>query len=388
MANLSKIIYINEEDYSILVNGGTITKNGQTYSYDSGALYVIKDVSAPEYAETAGYAQSASRARYDYYGNSISDTYQQKPLIIEVEYGDTDVPSGTFDSIYQAIQDERDVIVKCDDGNEFYYLPLVYDSSRIDEYYYFQSTNYTTVFRIAIMNDDSISINLYTLSKDNEVVHKASVETISGNKTFTGSVSLGSNATATTPAASDNDTSVATTAFVKTAISGLAVDSNVVHKSGAETITGNKTFSGTVALGSSATATTQATTDNDTSVATTAFVHNVVNNISVDSITNPEIDVIWNEAFGNLITFTVGNTSFEAVEGMTWEQFIGSSYDPTNGAFHIVNNSAVFLSDYTLKYSNIIITENNISYSGNVDSQDPIFKNTQYNLQFAGGSND
>jgi hypothetical protein len=40
----------------------------------------------------------------------------------------------------------------------------------------------------------------------------------------------------------------------------------------AQTISGNKTFSGTVALGSSASATTQATSDNSTLVATTAWV--------------------------------------------------------------------------------------------------------------------
>lgn len=50
----------------------------------------------------------------------------------------------------------------------------------------------------------------------------------------------------------------------------------IVHKSETETITGDKTFTGTVSLGSNATATTLATTDNDTSVATTAFVHNAI----------------------------------------------------------------------------------------------------------------
>lgn len=42
--------------------------------------------------------------------------------------------------------------------------------------------------------------------------------------------------------------------------------------SGTQTVTGNKTFSGPVDLGASAIATTPATSDNDTSVATTAFV--------------------------------------------------------------------------------------------------------------------
>ena len=50
----------------------------------------------------------------------------------------------------------------------------------------------------------------------------------------------------------------------------------VVGLSGDQTITGNKTFSGTVALGSSATATTQTAGNNSTAVATTAYVATAV----------------------------------------------------------------------------------------------------------------
>lgn len=45
-----------------------------------------------------------------------------------------------------------------------------------------------------------------------------------------------------------------------------------ISLTGAQTISGNKTFSGTVALGSSASANTPSTSDNTTTVATTAFV--------------------------------------------------------------------------------------------------------------------
>lgn len=84
MANLSKVIYINEEDYSTLLSGGTITKNGVTYSHDPTALYVIKNVSAPEYAETAGYATTAgqaTKATQDGNGDVISETYAKKAII-------------------------------------------------------------------------------------------------------------------------------------------------------------------------------------------------------------------------------------------------------------------------------------------------------------------
>lgn len=50
----------------------------------------------------------------------------------------------------------------------------------------------------------------------------------------------------------------------------------VVGLAGEQTITGNKTFSGTVALGASATATTKTAGDNSTSVATTAYVATAV----------------------------------------------------------------------------------------------------------------
>lgn len=84
MANLSKVIYINEVDYSTLLNGGTITKGGVTYSHDPTALYVIKNVSAPEYAETAGYATTAgqaTKATQDGGGNVISETYAKKAVV-------------------------------------------------------------------------------------------------------------------------------------------------------------------------------------------------------------------------------------------------------------------------------------------------------------------
>jgi phage-related tail fiber protein len=57
-----------------------------------------------------------------------------------------------------------------------------------------------------------------------------------------------------------------------TTIEAIGGSGAFVGLSGTQTITGNKTFSGTVSLGSSATATTPASSSNDTTVATTAFV--------------------------------------------------------------------------------------------------------------------
>lgn len=54
--------------------------------------------------------------------------------------------------------------------------------------------------------------------------------------------------TAPTAASGTNTTQIATTAFVNSATSGLANDSNVVHKAGTETVTGAKTFTSSVMI--------------------------------------------------------------------------------------------------------------------------------------------
>ena len=59
------------------------------------------------------------------------------------------------------------------------------------------------------------ALNTAAYIADNTLVHLAGAETITGNKTFSGTVALGSNATATTPTVTSNDTTVATTKFVK-----------------------------------------------------------------------------------------------------------------------------------------------------------------------------
>jgi hypothetical protein len=55
------------------------------------------------------------------------------------------------------------------------------------------------------------------------------VQTITGNKTFSGLVALGSSATATTPSANNNSTTVATTAYVDAAVSGATVSTEQVQ---------------------------------------------------------------------------------------------------------------------------------------------------------------
>ena len=80
---------------------------------------------------------------------------------------------------------------------------------------------------------------------DTNLVHKTGniIETITGAKTFTSNVTM-LNAVLTNPVnASDNSNNVATTKFVKD--QGYALNTAVVHKTGNETIQGNKTFNDT-----------------------------------------------------------------------------------------------------------------------------------------------
>lgn len=57
----------------------------------------------------------------------------------------------------------------------------------------------------------------------------SSAQTVSGNKTFSGNVDLGANAIATTKSALNNSTAVATTAYVDAAVSGASVSTEAVQ---------------------------------------------------------------------------------------------------------------------------------------------------------------
>ena len=82
-----------------------------------------------------------------------------------------------------------------------------------------------------------------------------------------------------------------------------------VGLSGTQTVTGAKTFSGAVVLGSSATATTPSTSDNDTSVATTAFVK------AQNYLTGNETITVSGDATGSgttSISLTLANSGVSA----------------------------------------------------------------------------
>lgn len=116
-------------------------------------------------------------------------------------------------------------------------------------------------------------------------------QTITGTKTF-------NNIKAKTPSASDNSTKVATTEWVNVKVNGLTGTdtSNYVDLSSTQTITGAKTFSAVVK------AKTPATDSDDTSVATTAWVKAKVGTGSVD--TSKVVDLTSAQTISGAKTFS------------------------------------------------------------------------------------
>ena len=91
-----------------------------------------------------------------------------------------------------------------------------------------------------------------------------------------------------------------------------------VGLSGVQTITGNKTFSGTLDLGSSAIATTKSANNNSTAVATTAYVDSAVSGVSVFSSLTFAGDTGSSQTISSGETFTVsGGTGLSSVASAT-----------------------------------------------------------------------
>ena len=68
-----------------------------------------------------------------------------------------------------------------------------------------------------------------SIGGDGAFITLSGVQTISGNKTFSGLVSLGANATATTKTANNNSNALATTAYVDSAVSGISISSETIQ---------------------------------------------------------------------------------------------------------------------------------------------------------------
>lgn len=115
----------------------------------------------------------------------------------------------------------------------------------------------------------------------------SSSQTISGGKTFSGSVSLGSSATATTQAPGNNSTSVATTAFVTAAVSAAGGTLSFAGDSGTGSVVlSSQTFSVSGGTGLTASASGQSVTidlDNTTVSAASYGSASAVGTFTVDA---------------------------------------------------------------------------------------------------------
>ena len=193
----------------------------------------------------------------------------------------------------------------------------------------FDANNYK-IINVKDPTSNLDAVNLKTLNtKDGTAVHKTGTETISGNKTLSGSTTLsGATTISGNITSSGTNTWSGNNTFSNTitgSISGNAgTVTNGVYTTGNQTIGGNKTlsgsttfsgnisssgtnswsgsntFSGSVSLGALATATTPAYSDNDTSVATTAMVHNLNNTQRTNCITEIPQDIKLELSSGTL----------------------------------------------------------------------------------------
>ena len=121
----------------------------------------------------------------------------------------------------------------------------------------------------------NVKVNGLTGTDLSNYVDLGSTQTITGAKTFSVVVK------AKTPATDSDDTSVATTAWVKAKVGTGSVDtSKVVDLTSAQTISGAKTFSSVTKSA------TPATGSDDTSVATTAWVNAKVRGLTGADLSN------------------------------------------------------------------------------------------------------
>lgn len=107
-------------------------------------------------------------------------------------------------------------------------------------------------------------------------------------------------------------------------------------------------------------------TENSSNPITSGAVYSVLGDIQ------SALDAILGSGV-TLITFTIEGTSYQAEEGMTWQQWVDSSYN--TGGWNINSHSEVSNSTYT-------------GFVNNVNSQDVIIANNNYTIYVGGGSSD
>jgi hypothetical protein len=118
----------------------------------------------------------------------------------------------------------------------------------------FNEVNNTMYYGKGTGGAGGTATNVIAIGGDGAFVSLSGTQTISGNKTFSGTLALGSSATATTQTAGNNSTAVATTAYVDTAVLNATYTFNLAGDTGSLTVDGDETvnISGGTGLTSSA----------------------------------------------------------------------------------------------------------------------------------------
>jgi hypothetical protein len=118
----------------------------------------------------------------------------------------------------------------------------------------FNEVNNTMYYGKGTGGAGGTATNVIAIGGDVAFVSLSGTQTISGNKTFSGTLALGSSATATTQTAGNNSTAVATTAYVDTAVLNATYTFNLAGDTGSLTVDDDETvnISGGTGLTSSA----------------------------------------------------------------------------------------------------------------------------------------
>jgi hypothetical protein len=118
----------------------------------------------------------------------------------------------------------------------------------------FNEVNNTMYYGKGTGGAGGTATNVIAIGGDGAFVSLSGTQTISGNKTFSGTLALGSSATATTQTAGNNSTAVATTAYVDTAVLNATYTFNLAGDTGSLTVDDDETvnISGGTGLTSSA----------------------------------------------------------------------------------------------------------------------------------------
>jgi len=168
----------------------------------------------------------------------------------------------------------------------------------------------------------------------------AGTQTISGGKTFTGTVALGSSATAATKTQGDGSTSVATTSYVDTAVGAVATSFDITGDSGtAQTVTSGTdtvTIAGGTAISTVAGATDTITvslddtavTDGDYGSASTVATFTVDGQGRLTAAANAAIQISTSQVTG--IQEYVEDTAAAILTGAT-HSGISATYDDGAG---------------------------------------------------------